>query len=324
MNDKMKVFEDKQVRHEWNEQEQDWYLSIIDVIELLTGTENPRRYWSDLKRKLRAEGNQLYEIIVQLKMKSTDGKFYKTDAANTKGILRIIQSIPSPKAEPFKMWLAQLGKERIDETADPEIAIDRAFQTYLKKGYSVKWINQRIKTMEVRKELTDEWQRSGIEKTEDFASLTDITKVGGKVVYENRVKSTSSLRTLKIPRHVSELLKNMYKKQCQLKALQKDGYNDNDYVCKWDDGRPFRPDYISERWKLILKKYNMPHIRFHDLRHSAASLLLANGFSLKEIQEYLGHADIKSTQIYTHIQLSAKDDIADKLDSVIVIPGIMV
>ena len=174
MNDKINVFGHKQIRHEWNEQEQDWYLSIVDVVEVLTGTDNPRRYWSDLKRKLKAEGSQLYENIVQLKMQSADGKFYKTDVANTKGILRIIQSIPSPKAEPFKMWLAQLGKERIDETADPEIAIDRAFQTYFKKGYSVKWINQRIKTMEVRKELTDEWQRSGIEKTEDFASLTDI------------------------------------------------------------------------------------------------------------------------------------------------------
>jgi len=174
MNDKINVFGHKQIRHEWNEQEQDWYLSIVDVVEVLTGTDNPRRYWSDLKRKLKAEGSQLYENIVQLKMQSADGKFYKTDVANTKGILRLIQSIPSPKAEPFKMWLAQLGKERIDEIADPEIAIDRAFQTYLKKGYSEKWINQRIKTMEVRKELTDEWQRSGIEKPEDFAALTDI------------------------------------------------------------------------------------------------------------------------------------------------------
>ena len=173
-NNKIKVFEDKDIRKEWNEEEQDWYVSIVDVIEVLTGTDNPRRYWSDVKRKMKAEGNQLYENIVQLKMKSADGKFYNTDVANTKGILRIIQSVPSPKAEPFKMWLAQLGKERIDEVADPEIAIDRAFQTYLRKGYSEKWINQRIKTMEVRKELTDEWQRSGITKTEDFATLTDI------------------------------------------------------------------------------------------------------------------------------------------------------
>ena len=149
-------------------------MSVIDVIEVLTGTDNPRRYWSDLKRKLKAEGNQLYENVVQLKMQSSDGKYYNTDTANTKGILRIIQSVPSPKAEPFKVWLAQLGKERIDEVADPEIAIDRAFETYLRKGYSEKWINQRIKTMEVRKELTDEWQRSGVRESKDFATLTDI------------------------------------------------------------------------------------------------------------------------------------------------------
>ena len=172
--DKIRVFDDKKVRMEWDEELQDWKISIVDVIELLTGTENPRRYWSDLKRKMKAEGSQLYEEIVQLKMTADDGKQRLTDVANTEQLLRIIQSIPSPKAEPFKMWLAQLGKERIDEIADPEITIDRAFQTYLRKGYSEKWINQRIKTMEVRKELTDEWQRSGVTSTLEFATLTDI------------------------------------------------------------------------------------------------------------------------------------------------------
>ena len=177
MMDKIRVFEDKQIRHEWNEQEQDWYLSIVDVIAVLTeqpSHDGARKYRSVLKTRLKKEGNELTTICSQLKMQSADGKFYKTDAANSKGILRIIQSVPSPKAEPFKMWLAQLGKERLDEIADPEIAIDRAFQTYLRKGYSEKWINQRIKTMEIRKELTDEWQRSGIEDTKDFATLTDV------------------------------------------------------------------------------------------------------------------------------------------------------
>jgi hypothetical protein len=177
MPEKINVFGGKEIRSEWNEQEQDWYLSIVDVIEVLAGQathDGARKYWSVMKTRLKKEGNELTTVCSQLKMKSADGKFYKTDVANTKGILRIIQSIPSPKAEPFKMWLAQLGKERIDEIADPELAIDRAFQSYLKKGYSEKWINQRIKTMEVRKGLTDEWQRSGIDKTENFASLTDI------------------------------------------------------------------------------------------------------------------------------------------------------
>jgi hypothetical protein len=208
---KIKVFEDKKIRMEWDEQEQDWYVSIVDVIEVLTGTDNPRRYWSDLKRKLRAEGSQLYEKIVQLKMKSPDGKNRLTDVANTEQLLRIIQSIPSPKAEPFKMWLAQAGKERIDESADPEIAIDRAFQTYLRKGYSEKWINQRIKTMEVRKELTDEWQRSGIEDTRDFATLTDImTKEwSGKTTRE--YKNFKGLKKENLRDHMTnmELVLNM-------------------------------------------------------------------------------------------------------------------
>ena len=189
---KLTVFESKEIRKEWNEEEQDWYVSIVDVIEVLTGTDNPRRYWSDLKRKLKAEGSQLYENIVQLKMESADGKKYSTDVANTKEILRIIQSVPSPKAEPFKIWLAQLGKERIDEVADPEIAIDRAFETYLRKGYSEKWINQRIKTMEVRKELTDEWQRSGVRESKDFATLTDI------MTKEWSGKSTRDYKTIKV------------------------------------------------------------------------------------------------------------------------------
>jgi len=210
-NNKISVFEDKEVRKEWNEQEQDWYVSVIDVIEVLTGTDNPRRYWSDLKRKLKAEGNQLYENIVQLKMQSADGKYYNTDAANTKGILRVIQSVSSPKAEPFKMWLAQLGTERIDEVADPEIAIDRAFQTYLRKGYSEKWINQRIKTMEVRKDLTDEWQRSGVEDTKDFATLTDImTKEwSGKTTRE--YKNFKGLKKENLRDHMTnmELVLNM-------------------------------------------------------------------------------------------------------------------
>ena len=171
------IFNEKQIRREWDEEEQDWYLSIVDVIEILTNQPNhdgARKYWSVLKTRLKKEGNELTTICSQLKMKSADGKFYKTDAANTKGILRLIQSIPSPRAEPFKLWLARVGAERLDEIADPEIAIDRAFETYSRKGYSEKWINQRIKTMEVRKDLTDEWQRSGVEKAKDFATLTDV------------------------------------------------------------------------------------------------------------------------------------------------------
>ena len=175
---KISVFEDKEVRKEWSEEEQDWYVSVVDVVGVLTDQSTQRNastYWAVLKKRLLDEGaGELLTNCKQLKLKAADGKMRMTDVANTKEILRIIQSVPSPKAEPFKMWLAQLGKERIDEVADPEIAIDRAFQTYLRKGYSEKWINQRIKTMEVRKELTDEWQRSGVHDSKDFAALTDI------------------------------------------------------------------------------------------------------------------------------------------------------
>ena len=173
-NSSIQLFEDQKIRTAWDAEKEEWYFSIIDVISVLTGTANPRRYWSDLKRKLKAEGaNELYEKIVQLKMLSSDGKRYKTDVANTEQLLRIIQSIPSPKAEPFKAWLAMVGKERIEETIDPEQAIDRALDTYLKKGYSEEWIHQRLLAIRIRNELTDEWKKRGVQKGKEYAILTD-------------------------------------------------------------------------------------------------------------------------------------------------------
>ncbi len=170
----IKLFESKKIRVHWDNESEKWYFSVIDIIETLTKSNNPRRYWSDLKRKLTKEGfSQLYEIIVQLKLKASDGKKYTTDCADTEGLLRIIQSIPSPKAEPFKVWLAKVGYERIEETEDPEKAFERAMETYLKKGYSKSWINQRIKSIEVRKELTDEWEIRGVKKGLEYAILTD-------------------------------------------------------------------------------------------------------------------------------------------------------
>ena len=173
-NGSIQLFEDQKIRTAWDAEKEEWYFSIIDVISVLTGTANPRRYWSDLKRKLKAEGaNELYEKIVQLKMLSSDGKRYKTDVANTEQLLRIIQSIPSPKAEPFKLWLAQVGRDRIEETIDPEQAIDRALDTYLKKGYSEEWIHQRLLAIRIRNELTDEWKKRGVQKGKEYAILTD-------------------------------------------------------------------------------------------------------------------------------------------------------
>ncbi|MDR1321835.1 MAG: Bro-N domain-containing protein [Gracilibacteraceae bacterium] len=176
-NNKIQLFEDKRIRCVWDAEKEEWYFSVVDVVEVLTGTDNPRRYWSDLKRKLKAEGSELYEKIVQLKLQSADGKRYSTDVANTEQLLRLIQSIPSPKVEPLKLWLAQVGRERIEETIDPEQAIDRAFDTYLKKGYSTDWIHQRLLTIRIRNDLTAEWQKRGVEKGLEYAILTDeITK----------------------------------------------------------------------------------------------------------------------------------------------------
>lgn len=180
------LFHDEQVRRYWDENKELWYFSIIDVVEILTGSSVPKRYWSDLKIKLRQEGSEVYDKIVQLKMIASDGKKYLTDCFSTEDLLRVIQSIPSHKAEPFKLWLAQVGYERIEETEDPELAFDRAMRTYLQKGYSKDWINQRLKTIEVRKELTDEWKERGVKEGLEFAILTDeITKAwAGKSVKE--------------------------------------------------------------------------------------------------------------------------------------------
>lgn len=173
-NNKIQLFEDQAIRTAWDEEQQEWYFSIVDVVAVLTGTENPRRYWSDLKRKLKEEGAvELYEKIVQLKMTATDGKKRLTDVADTEQLFRIIQSIPSPKAEPFKAWLAMVGRERIEETIDPEQAIDRALETYLKKGYSEEWVHQRILAIRIRNELTEEWKNRGVKKGKEYAILTD-------------------------------------------------------------------------------------------------------------------------------------------------------
>ncbi len=176
-NTAIKLFEEKQVRSIWNEEEEKWYFSIIDIIQILTESERPRKYWSDLKTKLKKEGSEVSEKIGQLKMQAEDGKMRITDIADTEQLFRLIQSVPSPKAEPFKLWIAKVARERIDEIEDPEIGIDRLMETYLRKGYSKEWINQRLKSVEVRKELTDEWDNRGVKKGQEYAILTDeITK----------------------------------------------------------------------------------------------------------------------------------------------------
>jgi len=173
----VKLFEQKQIRTHWDDEEEKWYFSIVDAIGALTESLNPNNYWKVLKNRLKKEGNELVTNCNQLKMLSSDGKCYKTDVADTEQLFRIIQSIPSKKAEPFKLWLARVGRERMDEIDDPEMGIDRLMETYLRKGYSKEWINQRLKSIEVRKELTDEWETRGVQRGHEFAILTDeITK----------------------------------------------------------------------------------------------------------------------------------------------------
>lgn len=171
------LFNQKQVRRIWDGEKELWYFSIIDVVSILSQSDRPRKYWNDLKLKLKLEGSELSDKIGQLKLESSDGKKYLTDVADTEVLLRLIQSIPSPKAEPFKLWLAKVGYERIEETEDPERAFERAMKTYLKKGYSKEWINQRLKSIEIRKELTDEWRERDMKEGIEYAILTDeITK----------------------------------------------------------------------------------------------------------------------------------------------------
>ena len=171
--DKIQLFEDKRIRTAWDAEKEEWYFSIVDVVAVLTDSPNPQTYWRVLKKRLKDEGNETVTSCNALKMTAADGKHRLTDVADTEQLLRIIQSIPSPKAEPFKLWLAQVGRERIEETIDPELTIDRALETYLKKGYTREWINQRLQAIQVRKELTDEWDARGVQKGLEYAILTD-------------------------------------------------------------------------------------------------------------------------------------------------------
>ena len=207
----IQLFENKKVRTTWDAEQEKWYVSIIDVIEVLTDSPNPRKYWSVLKLRLKKEGSQLATNCSQLKMQSSDGKFYKTDVADTEQLFRLIQSIPSPKAEPFKLWLAQIASERLDEIQDPELTIDRALEQYLQLGYSENWINQRLKSVEIRKELTDEWKNRGLKEGQQFATLTDIISKSwsGKTTKEYKILKGLKKENLRDNMTNTELILNM-------------------------------------------------------------------------------------------------------------------
>ena len=187
-------FNDAKIRMVWDNEKEQYFFSVVDVIQVLTDSATPRRYWSDLKRKLQAEGSELYEKIVQLKLEASDGKKYLTDVATVEQVFRIIQSVPSKKAEPFKLWLAEVGRQRLEQLQDPELSIDQAIRDYRRLGYSETWINQRIKTIEVRKGLTDEWKRGGMSEECDYAKLTDIISKAWSGMTTREYKDYKGLR----------------------------------------------------------------------------------------------------------------------------------
>lgn len=207
----VQLFDNKKVRTVWDSEQEKWFISIIDVVEILTESPNARKYWSVLKTRLKKEGSQLATNCSQLKMQSSDGKFYKTDVADTEQLFRLIQSIPSPKAEPFKLWLAQIASERLDEMQDPELTIDRALEQYLELGYSESWINQRLKSIEIRKELTDEWKKRGLKEGLQFATLTDIISKSwsGKSTKEYKILKGLKKENLRDNMTNTELILNM-------------------------------------------------------------------------------------------------------------------
>jgi len=207
----IKLFENRKVRSLWDAEAEKWYISIVDVIEVLTESNRPRKYWDDLKRKLQAEGSELSEKIGQLKMQAPDGKMRLTDVADVEQLFRLIQSIPSPKAEPFKLWLSQLARERLEEIDDPEQGIERLMEYYHRKGYSENWINQRLKSIEVRKELTDEWDRRGIKKGQEYAVLTDVITQSWSGMTTKQYKQHKWLKTESLRDNMTnlELVLNM-------------------------------------------------------------------------------------------------------------------
>jgi hypothetical protein len=263
----IKLFEQKQVRSVWNDEEEKWYFSIIDVIEVLTGSERPRKYWNDLKAKLKKEGSELSEKIGQLKMQSSDGKLYRTDVADTQQLFRLIQSIPSPKAEPFKLWLAQIGSERIDEIEDPEIGFDRLMETYLRKGYSKEWINQRLKSIEIRKELTDEWEKRNVKKGQEFAILTDeITKAWSGLTTK-QYKNFKDLKKENLRDHMTniELVLNMLA-EASTTEISKDKkpitFNENKIVAEkgGNVAKAARRQLENTTGKKVVTKLNAKHL----------------------------------------------------------------
>jgi len=262
------LFNEKQVRRTWDNEKEQWYFSIIDVIEVLVESSIPKRYWSDLKNKLKKEWSEVYENIVRLKMLASDWKQRETDCFSTQDLLRIIQSIPSPKAEPFKLWLAEVWNDRINEMEDPELAMDRAMQTYLKKGYSKDWINQRLKTIEVRKDLTDEWDDRWVNKWKEYAILTDeITKAWSwKSVKQYKQFKELKKQNLRDNMTNLELVLNMLAEATTTEISKKkkpETFLENKIVANqwWETAWKARIDIEQKIWESIISPKNAKSIQ---------------------------------------------------------------
>ncbi len=266
------LFHEKQVRRHWDEENELWYFSIVDVLEILTESENPQVYWRVLKKRLLDEGsNETVTKCNGLKMKAKDGKMRMTDVADTQTLLRLIQSVPSPKAEPLKLWLAKVGYERIEETEDPELAIDRAMQTYLKKGYSKDWINQRLKTIEVRKDLTDEWQERGVKEGLEFAILTDeITKAwAGKSIKQYKQFKGLKKQNLRDNMTNLELILNMLAEATTTEISKEKNpktFSESKAIAKkgGDTAGKARKDIEQKTGKSVLSSQNARHLQNKD------------------------------------------------------------
>ena len=271
----IKIFEEKKVRTVWDDETEEWFFSVVDVVAILTDSPNPSNYWKVLKHRLRKEGNESVTNCNQLKLPSTDGKYYKTDVATTEQLFRLIQSIPSPKAEPFKLWMAQVAKERLDEMQDPELTIDRAMREYKALGYSDNWINQRLKSIEIRKDLTDEWKRHGLQEGIQFATLTDI-------IYQTWAGKTA-------------------KEYKQFKGLKKESLRDN------MTNTELALNMLAEAATTELSKEKNPqHLEEHEVIAKQGGK--AAEAARKQLESDLGHSVISPLNARTGLRLKDKND----------------
>ena len=271
----IKIFEEKKVRTVWDNETEEWFFSVVDVVAILTDSPNPSNYWKVLKHRLRKEGNESVTNCNQLKLPSTDGKYYKTDVATTEQLFRLIQSIPSPKAEPFKLWMAQVAKERLDEMQDPELTIDRAMREYKALGYSDNWINQRLKSIEIRKDLTDEWKRHGLQEGVQFATLTDI-------IYQTWAGKTA-------------------KEYKQFKGLKKESLRDN------MTNTELALNMLAEAATTELSKEKNPqHLEEHEVIAKQGGK--AAEAARKQLESDLGHSVISPLNARTGLRLKDKND----------------